>query len=237
MKSLRIYLLVPVLSLLTSCGPDPCESTECGPGDCIKGVCDCPDGFSGIHCEIEDCFGVECINGNCDPQSKTCDCDPDYYGESCDTLCVNGEFTNGDCHCAEGYEGNTCETEIRDRFLGWWNCEQWTITSPIGGTTSVGSVRGSIKFEQGFNVSKVELFPVDRSNGLMLLSSNNRIAGQVTKDSITFDLQYISPERPVYGSASLDAGILSVELYIFNPETALTEVARGTFRIYRRWKD
>ncbi|MEM7105255.1 MAG: hypothetical protein AAF502_19105 [Bacteroidota bacterium] len=239
MKSLQLFFLALLLGLFIGCEPDPCEFVECGPGVCFEGICDCPDGFSGDNCEIEECFGVGCINGDCDSQTETCNCNPNYYGESCNILCVNGEFANGDCNCSEGYEGITCETESRCRFLGWWNCDQWTYSSQIGGPPIPGFTPASIKFEQGFNIFEVELFPTERSNGLMLLSSDTRIVGQVTENTINFEFQYLTTERTVYGSASLgdDDRILSIELYLFNPATSFTEVARGTFRISRYWKD
>lgn len=237
MKSFLPFLLAIVMVLLGGCTPDSCEFLECGPGDCAKGICDCPEGFSGENCEIEDCFGVGCSYGDCDPQTKTCNCHPNYYGEGCDTLCVNGEFVSGDCECAEGYEGSTCEDEIRNRFLGWWGCEQWTSASQIGGTPVPGFTPASIKFEKGFNIFEVELFPTENSSGLLLLSSENRIVGQVTANTITFELQYLTSERSIYGSASLDTGVLSFELYLFNPTTSLTEEVRGTFRLHRRWND
>jgi hypothetical protein len=236
MKSLPLFFLALILGLFIGCGPDPCEVVACGPGDCVEGICDCPDGFSGVNCEIEECFGVDCINGDCDPQTESCNCDPNYYGESCDILCVNGEFANGDCNCSEGYEGITCETEMRDRFLGGWGCEQWTWVSQIGDSTFQGPMLGNIKFECGNSIPEVELFP--RKNGLMLLSLDNRIVGQVTEKTINFELQYSSPGVSVYGSASLGDDLnLSLELYFLNHTTSLTEVASGTFRIYRHIKD
>jgi len=239
MKLLQLFLLVFLLGLLIGCEQDnPCENVKCGPGDCVEGICDCPDGFSGVNCEIEECFGVDCINGNCDPQTETCNCDPNYFGESCDILCVNGEFENGDCNCSEGYEGVTCETVSRCRFIGWWGCVQWTSTSQVGGSPTAGFTPASIKMEEGFNIFEVELFPTENSNGVMLLSSEKRIVGDVTQNKINFELQYLTTENTVYGSASLDDNrILSIELNFFNTNTSVTDVARGTFTLTRNIKE
>jgi len=238
MKFLPLLFLTLLLGLVVGCEPDPCEFVACGPGDCFDGVCDCPDGFSGVNCEIEECVGVSCINGDCDPQSASCNCHPNYYGESCDILCVNGEFAHGDCDCSEGYEGITCETESRCRFLGWWSCDQWTIVSQPGASPTPVLTRGSIKVEEGFNIVEIELFPTENSSGLMLLSSDDTIVGQVTGHTINFEFQYLSPERTVYGSASLGESdrIFSIELYLFNPTTSFTEIVRGSFRLARNWK-
>lgn len=239
MKSFQLLILFLLLGLFAGCEPvDPCKKIECGPGECVEGTCDCPCGFSGVHCEIEDlCFGVVCCHGVCDPQTGACHCNPNYYGQSCNKLCVNGEFENGNCNCSVGYEGIACDIESRDDFLGWWNCQQWTWTSQMVDSTFLGPLLGSIKFECGNSVPEIELFPTVNSNGLMLLNSNNKIVGQVTQKMINFDLQYL-PEVSVYGSASLgDDLILNLELYFLNLTTSETEVAKGKFAIYRHLKD
>jgi hypothetical protein len=238
MRTFRLFFLSLLFGLFIGCEPDPCDDVECGPGACVEGICDCPDGFSGVNCEIELCYGVDCGNGHCDPQTEKCNCDPYYYGEGCDILCVNGEFSNGVCNCSEGYEGLTCETESRCRFMGWWGAEKWTRASQIGGSPIPGFLPGNLKFEEGNNIHEVELFPTESSSGLMLLSSENRIVGQVTENTINFELQYLTTEGTVYGSASLDdiSRILCVELYFFNPTTSFTEVASGTFFLVRNIK-
>ncbi len=240
MKSLQLLFLLFSLGLFIGCEPGPCKFVECGPGDCVEGICDCPDGFTGDNCEIQLCFGVACINGDCDPQTESCNCHPNYYGQDCNILCVNGEFANGSCNCSEGYEGITCETASRDRFLGWWGCEQWTIAPQIGGTPVPGvlpgpSLSNSLKFEEGYKVNEIELFPTENSNGLMLLRSDKRITAQITENTFNIELQYLTTEVTVYGSASLDTDsrILSVELFVFNPITTFTQVVKGSFFLVR----
>lgn len=238
MKSLQLFFLTLLWVLFIGCGPDLCKDIDCGPGDCIEGICDCPDGFSGDNCEIEFCFGVDCINGDCDPQTETCNCYPDYYGEGCNILCVNGEFTNGDCQCFQGYEGAKCKTESRCRFMGWWNCSQWTISSQADGSTTPGFLPGSVKFESGQNIYEVELFPTENSNGLMLLSSDNIVVGKVTENTINFELQYLINGSTVHGTASLGENrVLNIELALSNPMTSLTETAKGTFLLARNIKE
>ncbi len=239
MKLFQLFFIILLLGLCIGCGSDdPCEDVDCGPGDCTEGICDCPCGFSGDNCEIEDlCFGVVCCNGICDPQTGSCDCDPYYYGKSCDTLCVNGEYVNGNCNCSVGYEGIACEIESRDGFLGWWACEEWTWTSQTIDSTFQGPLLGSIKFECGNSIPEIEFFPTASSSGLMLLKTNNRIVGQVTRKTINFELQYL-PGFSVYGSAKLgNDRMLNIELYFYNLATSSSEVVKGKFSIYRYLKD
>ncbi len=234
MKSFPLFFAFLLMVLFLGCEPNPCENIECGPGDCVEGICDCPEGFVGDNCEIKLCFGVPCINGDCDLETETCNCNPNYYGEECNRFCENGEFINGTCNCSVGYEGITCETESRDRFLGWGACEEWSWTDGIGGTQTIGFLPASLKFDCGSTVPEVEIFPTATSNGLLLLNSTNKIVGQVSKNTINFDLQYITNDVSVFGTASLGSDqVLTFELRHFNSTTSVTQLARGTFTLFR----
>jgi hypothetical protein len=96
MKLTKLFFSFLLIGIVFACN-DPCDDVDCGPGICVEGTCDCPDGFSGVNCEIEDlCFNSDCGNGTCNQDT-------------------------GDCDCDEGFEGNNCETRSLDRFLGSWN--------------------------------------------------------------------------------------------------------------------
>ncbi len=93
----KIKLLSLLLSLFTlvvlteSCNKeddlDSCASVTCkNDGVCNDGTCNCPDGFSGTTCEIQDlCFGVTCKNeGTC--AAGICDCPDGYIGSTCENF-------------------------------------------------------------------------------------------------------------------------------------------------------
>jgi len=132
MKNVFFLLSFAFFTLtLNSC--NDCKDVVCNNGGiCEDGTCDCPNGFSGASCEIEDlCItqDVTCLDdGVC--ADGECDCKPNYRGESCQTYCVNGTFnsTNNSCNCWPGWEADGCTTESRLDWIGTYslssNCNQ-----------------------------------------------------------------------------------------------------------------
>jgi len=94
MKLLK--LLVLSFLFIYAC-TDPCDDVVCqNGGTCDEGTCLCPDGYSGVNCEIFDpCFDVNCQNG--------------------------GNCIDGNCICERGYIGESCELETRATFIGLWD--------------------------------------------------------------------------------------------------------------------
>ena len=83
-----LFLTCSIVWMISSCKEKgPCEGVFCNNGGtCLTGTCNCPNGFSGVHCEIEDL----CIIQNVD--------------------CQNGGICNdGNCECPEGYIGLYCQ--------------------------------------------------------------------------------------------------------------------------------
>ena len=103
MKTPKLLLLIMTLCTLAffteSCEDESCPSINCNTGTLNEDtcVCDCPDGFSGDNCEIEDvCFtqNIDCGFGDCDA---------------------------GMCNCQEGYAqdaNGSCTVEWSAKFLG-----------------------------------------------------------------------------------------------------------------------
>lgn len=101
-----------------------CDSVICyNGGVCQDGDCNCPPGYSGDECEIDNtnssaCAGVTCYNGGtC--INGTCDCPTNFTGPNCQypvdpcagVSCVNGDLDNDcDCNCDNGWMGNDCST-------------------------------------------------------------------------------------------------------------------------------
>lgn len=101
-----LFLLALSCFFFTSCElleeADPCEDVTCqNGGTCDDGNCDCPDGFSGDNCEMEDL----CITQNPNCQN-------------------GGTCVDGACECLDGYEGDDCSMLWRDKFIGEYTTGQ-----------------------------------------------------------------------------------------------------------------
>lgn len=87
--------------LCGGCGEDPCANLTCQNGGvCLDGTCDCPEGFTGVNCELS---LDPCLRQDCNPGS-TAEC------------VSNGSEAR--CVCEPGYEGARCQQQWTDKFLG-----------------------------------------------------------------------------------------------------------------------
>lgn len=96
---------------------DLCENITClNGGVCVDGSCDCPGGYSGPNCEIQDlCYGIICLNG--------------------------GSCINGICDCPEGYTGPDCGTEKTPvaMTITLLTINKYPATTSSGGGWDLGS--------------------------------------------------------------------------------------------------
>ncbi len=67
----------------------------------------------------------------------SCDCDATttsgYYGNDCENYlnCLNGgTFSSGTCACAAGYEGDSCQTVSRNKFIGNFSATDNCTSAP-----------------------------------------------------------------------------------------------------------
>ncbi|XP_063887697.1 protein draper-like [Scylla paramamosain] len=102
-----------------------------------RGVCVCPPGYTGTHCQREcgpDSYGAGCVfkcecrhGGECDPESGVCKCAPGWRGPQCQKSCPKGKWgagcervcdceqeaschaITGQCQCPPGFIGDRCQ--------------------------------------------------------------------------------------------------------------------------------
>lgn len=103
-------------------------------GVCAENKCLCKSPFAGTTCQDTEkqlLCEPHCLNkGFCNPDTKECECTPDYVGKSCEIPCPkennkvcggNGECSlikknNGvlksECFCQPGFTGETCSRKL-----------------------------------------------------------------------------------------------------------------------------
>ena len=92
----------------------------------------------------DECKDVVCENGGtCDEETGACDCPTNFYGESCETECVNGTYANGSCGCEEGYEGAACTVVSSDKFIATYNLIDDCFTGEYTATITRSSNNGN----------------------------------------------------------------------------------------------
>ncbi len=112
--------------LLVACRPDACERLNCqNGGTCIDEACACPDGFTGLECELalDPCLQLTCKNGTCQTNAQ---------GEAA-------------CLCDDGFEGTNCADAWTAKFLGNYLA---TETCNGGGLQFNMEVSNGLKFKQ-----------------------------------------------------------------------------------------
>ncbi|XP_006891155.1 PREDICTED: scavenger receptor class F member 1 [Elephantulus edwardii] len=100
-------------------GPEACQKDEV----CVKpGLCRCKPGFFGAQCSSRcpsQYWGPDCRescpchpHGQCEPDTGTCHCQPDRWGDRCEfeCTCTHGHCDpqTGTCRCDPGWWAPTC---------------------------------------------------------------------------------------------------------------------------------
>ena len=103
-------------------------------GVCTNHACECRSPFAGAHCENTEeqllCEPHCTHKGYCNPRTKSCECTPDYVGESCTILCLKDDknvvcggkglcsaivvqgVPRSECVCQPGFTGKTCSRKV-----------------------------------------------------------------------------------------------------------------------------
>lgn len=110
--------------------------------------------------------------------------------DPCDNVvCQNGGTCNsGSCSCASGYEGSTCGTEVRAKFIGQYNgtlsCPgvngtvNMTITNSAAGITTIVFNDGADMWTGTVSGSSVNI-PTQTLSGGATISGSGQLAGLI----------------------------------------------------------
>lgn len=148
-------LLLAILIAYSACEKDsPCKDFVCqNGGNCVvddqgNPDCDCPAEWTGTNCETayEPCLELTCENGGTcaiDTLGQVyCECPTGFLGAFCQdadpcvllscpetaTCEIIDDVAN--CICNLGYEGEECEIEIREKYLGTYNATSTCDNEP-----------------------------------------------------------------------------------------------------------
>lgn len=92
----------------------------------------------------DECKDVVCDNGGtCDEETGACVCPDTFFGESCETECVNGTYANGSCGCEVGFEGAACTVVSSDKFIASYNVVDDCVTSEYTASITRSSTNGN----------------------------------------------------------------------------------------------
>lgn len=139
-------------------------------------------------CTKDECKGVTCLNG--------------------------GTCSGGTCTCPTGYEGTSCETESRTKFV-----KSWSATDVIGTTTLSYVV--NISSGGSTDVTKVVIGNAFSDDFFVI----GPITANVTGNTINIPLQ--NPDHNKYsltGTGTIAAGKITWSYTIKNDSTSATQV-------------
>jgi len=207
MKPLTIqnFLMLAILflglgMLTTSCEQDPCEDVTClNGGSCEDGDCVCPDRYTGEECETDKCENVGCENGS---------------------YAINGNSCT--CECVSGYEGDSCNTEIRTKFLGTYDVDDDCLSNDSDYSSTI-------------KVSNVEVnkILIENLGNYECDGSNINFEAEMTS-STTFDIiekDYCDGDK-LSGSGKIDQATGKVTIdYTFKPAIGTNQTCTATYNL------
>ncbi len=194
MMNLKFWLLLCSLCTLMfisqSCSDDD-DGADCAVINCNTGTldtnsceCDCPSGFTGTNCEIEeDCTTTGCENG---------------------ATCVDGV-----CMCPEGYTGPNCDQLISSTLLGSYDVEELCQGDPFNEYYYVMTFRSS---SQGANYFEIENIFNFESKGETI--DDTRVTATITGDSsFEIGEQFLvgnATNYKVWGEGTFEGNVLTM---------------------------
>jgi len=153
----------------------------------------------------DECKDVVCENGGtCDEETGACDCPANFYGESCETECINGTYADGACTCDAGYEGDGCSIESREDMIA-----SYTVADAC---SSSGAASFSVTVSKSSNSADGIL--ISNFWGAFI----NQVTATVDGDNITIPSQ--DPDNDGYlvsGNGTYSNGTITLTYSVTDP--------------------
>ena len=117
--------------------------------------------------------------------------------DPCDNVtCLNGgSCNNGACSCASGYEGATCGTETRAKFVGVFN-----------GTFSCPGVNATVTLTNSTSAAGI--------TSIVMFDGADTWIGTVTGTTVNIATQTVTGGNTISGSGQLSGLILTLNLNV-----------------------
>lgn len=141
--------------------------------------------------------------------------------DACKNVTCNngGTCSGGNCTCTTGYEGTSCETQSRTKFIKSWSASDLLTggTSPIPYTSAIVA---------GVSTDVTQVLIADFSDFF-----TNTVTASISGSTITISSQ--NPDGNHYnvsGSGTLANGKITWNYTIKNDSTSVTQVYSGTWQ-------
>lgn len=198
-----------VMTTTTSCDPEEtCVDANCGKGSCFDGGCICDVGYAldvnGFCTDCAEGYALD-INGDCVPACEDANCP------------ANAQCENNECVCIIGYEMNTdgaCVRE-RDKFFGLYDVNDVCTSGTYDYEVTITELIDSPDVVRMENLAGLDCTDINGNPVPYFVEAS------VFESSLSFS-DFETCGATFTGSATMDAGVISMTYSVANPDDDCT---------------
>ena len=128
-----------------------------------------------------------------------------------DVTCDNGgACVDGTCECADGYEGETCQTETRAAFFGNYSVASGTVTCPVSGDGNISQGTPVVISTSSSSILKVAI-----------VFAGTSLTGTVNGSNVTIDQSTLN-NFTYSGTGSISGNTLTMSINEQDPSVPET---------------